>query len=70
MRLACAPPYLGQSLWSLRRRPRQLGTMFEEWNVLVNKSTAVLARSRAVDCTIFEPHTSLFPLVSKASPGF
>jgi len=26
----------------------------------------VLARSSAVDCTTFEPHTSLFPLVSKA----
>ena len=26
----------------------------------------MLARSSAVDCTTFEPHTSLFPLVSKA----
>ncbi len=40
--------------------------MFEEWNLSVNKSTVVLARSSAVDCTTFEPHTSLFPLVSEA----
>ncbi len=40
--------------------------MFEEWDLLVNKSTVVLARSSAVDCTTFEPHTSLFPLVFKA----